>query len=147
MTILSVTGFSISLHSGTDSTIVLQWLAQLPKTWTTFVANRVSQIQATLPRSIWRHVPSLDNPADLASRSCVASHLSKSWLCWLVPIGLARRTVSGLIARSLTRIFQRNAQGLSCWCVPLLQQRVFSMMKTQLTDIHQKRPNSRYLSL
>ena len=38
-------------HAWTDSTIVLQWLAQLPRTWNTFVANRVSQIQETLPRS------------------------------------------------------------------------------------------------
>ncbi len=88
--ILSVTGFCISLHAWTDATIVLQWLAQLPKTWKAFVANRVSQIQATLPRSKWRHVPSMDNPADLASRGCVAPHLSKSSLWWNGPDWLGK---------------------------------------------------------
>ena len=36
----------------TDSTIVLQWLAQLPRNWTTFVANRVSEVQQILPKRI-----------------------------------------------------------------------------------------------
>ena len=34
----------------TNSTIVLQWLTHLTRKWTTFVANRVSQIQGTMPR-------------------------------------------------------------------------------------------------
>ncbi len=86
MKILDVTGFDISLHAWTDSTIVLQWLSQLPKTWTTFVANRVSQIQSTLPRSKWRHVPSLENPADLASRGCKTSELTRQSLWWNGPL-------------------------------------------------------------
>ena len=40
----------------TDSTIVLLWLAQLPRTWTTVVANRVSEVQV-LPGSNWNHAP------------------------------------------------------------------------------------------
>ena len=36
--------------SWSDSIIVLKWLAQLHRKWTTFEANRVSQIQETLPR-------------------------------------------------------------------------------------------------
>ena len=67
-----------SIHAWTDSTIVLQWIAQLPETWSTSVANRVSKIQEVLPRSRWKHVPSLENPADLASRGCSASHLAQS---------------------------------------------------------------------
>ena len=52
--ILRKTNLKITSHAWTDSTIVLQWLAQLPRTWNTFVANRVSQIQETLPRSDWK---------------------------------------------------------------------------------------------
>ena len=76
--ILQVVQHEITLHAWTDSTIVLQWIAQLPRTWSTFVANRVAKIQEVLPRSRWKHVPSLENPADLASRGCSASHLAQS---------------------------------------------------------------------
>ena len=83
--ILQVVQHEITLHAWTDSTIVLQWIAQLPRTWSTFVANRVAKIQEVLPRSRWRHVPSLENPADLASRGCSASHLAQSNLWWTGP--------------------------------------------------------------
>ena len=87
--ILDVTEIHSSLHAWRDSTIVLHWLSQLPKTWTTFVANRVSAIQAVLPRSRWKHVPSADNPADLASRGCKAMQLSQTELWWNGPKWLA----------------------------------------------------------
>ncbi|XP_078051706.1 uncharacterized protein LOC144477840, partial [Augochlora pura] len=52
----------------TDSTIVIHWLNSSPHTLKTFVANRVSEIQAKTTISNWRHVSSADNPADLLSR-------------------------------------------------------------------------------
>ena len=55
-------------HAWTDSTIVLAWLKETPKTWCTFVANRVSDIHQHLRPTSWRHVPTNDNPADCASR-------------------------------------------------------------------------------
>ena len=64
MSTFQITG----LEQWTDSTITLQWLSQLPRTWTTFVANRVSYIQEIIKRDSWNHVPTNDNPADLASR-------------------------------------------------------------------------------
>ena len=45
LTVFEVLDLEITNHAWTDSTIVLQWLAQLPKTWNTFIANRVSHIQ------------------------------------------------------------------------------------------------------
>ena len=85
VTTLEIIKSDISLHAWTDSTIVLQWLAQLLKTWSTFVANRVSHIQTVLPRSAWKHVSSIDNPADLASRGCIASQLVQTELWWQGP--------------------------------------------------------------
>ena len=71
-----------STHAWTDSTIVLQWLDQLPRTWTTFVANRVSEIQESMPRAEWNHIPSQQNPADLSSRgmelNIISSYLQTS---------------------------------------------------------------------
>ena len=57
-----------SVHAWTESTIVLQWLNQLLRTWATFVENRVSEIQDFLPKNRWNHVPSQNNPADLSAR-------------------------------------------------------------------------------
>ncbi|XP_076549257.1 uncharacterized protein LOC117612080 [Osmia lignaria lignaria] len=52
----------------TDSTVVLHWLQTSPHTLKTFVANRISEIQARTNIGDWRHVPTTDNPADLISR-------------------------------------------------------------------------------
>ncbi|XP_033228948.1 uncharacterized protein LOC117180562 [Belonocnema kinseyi] len=51
-----------------DSTIALNWINSPPHTLLTFIANRVSEIQATTKPTDWRHVPTLDNPADCISR-------------------------------------------------------------------------------
>ena len=51
-----------------DSTIVLNWINTPSHTLKTFVANRVAEIQAEIRPQDWRHVPTLDNPADLISR-------------------------------------------------------------------------------
>ena len=66
----------------TDSTIFLQWLAQVPRTWTCFVANRVSEIQQSLPRANWNYVKSSANPADCESRGSLVKNLIESQLWW-----------------------------------------------------------------
>ncbi len=63
----------------------LQWLSAIPRAWTTFVAIRVSEIQAKLPRAKWKHVCCHDNPADLASRRIDVDELIKSQLWWHGP--------------------------------------------------------------
>ena len=88
--ILSVTKLIVRVIAWTDSTIVLQWLSQLPRTWTTFVAKRVSYIQEILPRSNWNHVPTADNPADLASRGATTDDLLQCSLWWQGPVWLQR---------------------------------------------------------
>ena len=61
----------------------LQWLAQLPRTWATFVAIRVFYIQEILKRDSWNHAPTNDNPADLASRGLSVKDTGNSrlWCC------------------------------------------------------------------
>ncbi|CAK9833693.1 hypothetical protein ANTRET_LOCUS10340 [Anthophora retusa] len=58
-----------------DSTIVLSWINSSPHSLKTFVANRVAEIQSVTVASQWRHVPSLDNPADIISRSTMPAEL------------------------------------------------------------------------
>lgn len=51
-----------------DSSIVLSWINSSPHLFTTFLANRVSEIQESSSAEMWRHVASEDNPADAVSR-------------------------------------------------------------------------------
>ncbi|XP_065075911.1 uncharacterized protein LOC135699568 [Ochlerotatus camptorhynchus] len=71
-----------------DSTVVLQWMKSPPRSWKTFVANRISEIQSTTHGSEWLHVAGKDNPADLVSRGMsaeelVANNLWKYGPTWL----------------------------------------------------------------
>ncbi|XP_031351735.1 uncharacterized protein LOC116177021 [Photinus pyralis] len=59
----------------TDSQVVLAWLSSSPHKWKTFVANRVSQVQETIPTVPWYHISSGENPVDCASRGLTPSNL------------------------------------------------------------------------
>lgn len=65
-----------------DSQIVLCWLQASVHALETFVANRVSQIQASTAPLVWRHVPGSLNPADCASRGLLAPKLLNHPLWW-----------------------------------------------------------------
>ncbi len=54
------------------------------------MANRVQSVQDLLPFTTWRHVPTDQNPADLASRGVAASDLIASTLWWSGPPWLSR---------------------------------------------------------
>ena len=69
----------------TDSQVVLQFISSESRTFNTFVANRVSEIQDSTQSSQWRHVPGLQNPADIGSRGMPASRLGESELWWHGP--------------------------------------------------------------
>ncbi|XP_061391738.1 uncharacterized protein LOC133327189 [Musca vetustissima] len=72
------------LLAWSDSTIVLSWLKKPSYTWTTFVANRVAIIQEKIG-DVWHHVPTKDNPADLATRGRTPSELKECELWWYGP--------------------------------------------------------------
>lgn len=73
------------LHAWTDSTTALAWIRSSPHRWATFVANRTSQIHDLTPPSIWRHVPTQENPVDCASRGLLPSNLVDHPLWWTGP--------------------------------------------------------------
>ena len=52
----------------TDSTLVLQYVANERQRFKTYVANRVTEILETIPLNSFRHVPGKLNPADLLTR-------------------------------------------------------------------------------
>lgn len=68
-----------------DSTIALNWIASSSHDWSVFVANRVGEIQRSTQISDWRHVPFLDNPADILSRGIYPCNLLASSMWWHGP--------------------------------------------------------------
>ncbi|KAM8714852.1 hypothetical protein ACLKA7_001255 [Drosophila subpalustris] len=58
--------------------IVLHWIQQHSATLSTFVGNRVSDIQESTLDCHWRHVPTQHNPADLVSKGCPPGELVDS---------------------------------------------------------------------
>ncbi|GFW41821.1 DUF1758 domain-containing protein [Trichonephila clavipes] len=77
--------YTFDVFTWTDSKIVLSWLSSHPRKWKTFVANRISEIMEVLPTKHWRHVPSKENPADIASRGIHPKCLPDCKLWWQGP--------------------------------------------------------------
>ncbi|XP_025270370.1 uncharacterized protein LOC112639710 [Camponotus floridanus] len=82
---LALDALATPTHLWTDSTVVLGWIRGHPASWKTYVANRVSEIQTTLPDVAWHHTPGVDNPADCASRGLSPSELKGHPLWWNGP--------------------------------------------------------------
>ena len=73
------------LHLWSDSTVTLGWIQGHPTRWRTYVANRVSEIQNTVPEALWHHISGKENPADCASRGLSPKELVKHQLWWSGP--------------------------------------------------------------
>ncbi|GFX53839.1 uncharacterized protein TNCV_1597851 [Trichonephila clavipes] len=86
--------YTFDVFAWTDSKIVLSWLSSYPRKWKTFVANRTSEIMEVLPTKHWRHVPSKENPADIASRGIDPKCLADCMLWWQGPPWLWLETSS-----------------------------------------------------
>lgn len=69
----------------TDSTIVMGWPKMSPHLLKTFVQNGVSEVNDLTGDSVWLHVGSKDNPADLLSRGCNLDLLKDCDLWWNGP--------------------------------------------------------------
>ena len=81
----------------TDSTIVLCWLSKEPSCWSTFVSNRISEIQSENKLN-WNHVCSEENPADPASRGIDPDEINQHDLWWNGPKWL----ITGEFPKSLS---------------------------------------------
>ncbi len=72
-------------HCWVDSVNVLCWIRNDSRALSTFVGNRVAQIQRATLISNWKHVDSALNPAELPSRGALASSFADSTLWWHGP--------------------------------------------------------------
>ena len=74
-----------------DSSIVLGWLKSCSRTWNTFVANRVGEIQDLTSTETWHHVSGKENPADVLSHGLMPEAIQASEVWWNGPVWLLRR--------------------------------------------------------
>ncbi|KAL4127332.1 hypothetical protein QTP88_011507 [Uroleucon formosanum] len=75
----------VGINAWSDSTIVLSWLGAPHEAFKIYVSNRVHQIRTLLPDCRWRHVDSVNNPADCASRGIMPATLAQHRLYWHGP--------------------------------------------------------------
>lgn len=68
-----------------NSTVTLNWITSSSRRWSTFVANRVGEIQRLTELSSWRHISSSNNPADVLSRGMLPDELINSHIWWHGP--------------------------------------------------------------
>lgn len=85
---LKVRNISTFLYS--DNTTVLAWIKSQPHYYNTFVANRITDIQALTNENNWSFVATNENPADCASRGIFPSELSKHKIWWSGPEWLSK---------------------------------------------------------
>ncbi|XP_032690611.1 uncharacterized protein LOC116853593 [Odontomachus brunneus] len=68
-----------------DSMVVLHWIRGDVSRWESFVANRVTEINETIPAVTWGHVSGKENPADVLSRGTSPRLLEKLQSWWVGP--------------------------------------------------------------
>ena len=78
----------------TDSTIVLAWLDGQSRRYCVYSAHRIASTVSLIPTKCWRHVPTLQNPADIVSRGIKAADLKTHNLWWHGPAWLATNPIS-----------------------------------------------------
>ena len=71
-----------SVQLWSDSTVFLHWVQTPPRLLTTFVSNRIAEIQSLDIEVEWHHVRTADNPADYASRGLSPLDLVDNGLWW-----------------------------------------------------------------
>ena len=75
-----------------DSSNVLYWIRGRSRSrqFKPFVSNRVGEIQGVTDPSQWRHVPTKENPADVATRGSNVRILAENQLWWQGPAFLVK---------------------------------------------------------
>ncbi|XP_032672667.1 uncharacterized protein LOC116844765 [Odontomachus brunneus] len=68
-----------------DSMVVLYWIRGDVSRWKSFVANRVTEINETIPAVTWGHVSGKENPADVLSRGTSPRLLEELQSWWVGP--------------------------------------------------------------
>ena len=102
-----------------DSTTVLCWLRAVPTRYKVFVANRITTATDYFSPSIWSHVPTLENPADLASRGVTAGELKNSRLWWSGPSWLSKEPIVRPRQPQEAEIEAESSEGMKASCLAI----------------------------
>ena len=89
---LGISNNQITAYS--DSTVVLGWLGGESGRYCVFAGHRIASTTLLLPSQHWHHVPTGQNPADVASRGISATELKDHQLWWHGPPWLAADPIS-----------------------------------------------------
>jgi len=73
------------LYAFTDSTIVLYWNYGSSQRFKTFEANRIGEVQESVPPERWAHAASEENPANVGSRGLLPGEIIEHKLWWNGP--------------------------------------------------------------
>ncbi|XP_062708955.1 uncharacterized protein LOC134288362 [Aedes albopictus] len=121
----------------TDSTIVVHWLSASPSRWKTFVSNRVAEIQQITAAGSWRHVPGIDNPADVISRGMSATELVDHMLWWQGPEWLQQpnRFWPALVKTSDDHFSSEQLQDKPTVTLPTIVQSSIFALKSSLSSL------------
>lgn len=79
-----------NLYAFTDSTIVLYWIHGSSQRFKTFEANRIGEIQESVPPERWNHISGEENPADIGSRGILPGEVVHHKLWWNGPDWIKR---------------------------------------------------------
>ncbi|XP_055837216.1 uncharacterized protein LOC129905699 [Episyrphus balteatus] len=89
----SLNSHNIECFAYTDASTVLHWIQGYPRPRNVFADNRLAQITAQLPSSVWHYVRSAENPADCGTRGIMPKHLPSLDLWWEGPLFLQKSDV------------------------------------------------------
>ena len=105
------------VRAWSDSTTVLCWLKSIPTKYKVFVANRITTATEYFSPAIWSHVPTLENPADLASRGVTVGDLKKSKLWWKGPSWLSEEPIVKPRQPQEAEIEEKKSVGMKANCL------------------------------
>lgn len=99
------------IYAWSDSSITLSWISTPPHKLTTFISNRVAEIQQLIEPHLWKHVRSQLNSADAATRGLTTEQLKACDLWWNGPHFL-RKSISEWPAIPKDMLPTKNLSGL-----------------------------------
>ena len=107
------------VNAWSDSTTVLCWLKSVPTKYKIFVGNRITAATDCFSPSIWHHVPTDENPADLASRGTSAGELKGNMLWWNGPSWLSEEPIIRPRQPQDAELAAESQVGMKASCLPI----------------------------
>ena len=114
-----------------DSQVALHWIKSTEPVGNELIDNYVCHIQEVMPKTMWRHVRSHDNPADIANRGASVEELRHHPLWWNGPTWLRKPPSSWPTSSAISRAYDSKCGALEvsttqCLCNRLEEKDYFT---------------------